>query len=144
MRRVENARILFLDEMPVRRLLEFRSEFYPVMLRVLDIAYARGIQMVVSPATLEGVCHRAFEKNEPVLAREYKEFFTKSAQLVLRETDAEVAFFAAKFRAEHRLQAREALQLATAYVSGADVLLTENAAFRDALDLNVVLLSELV
>ena len=143
MDRVENSRILFLDEKPIRRLLEFRSEFYPVMLRVLDIVYARGIQMVASPISLADISRRAYEKGEPVLAREYKEFFTKSSQFILREVDAEIALVSAKFRSERLLGFEDSLQLATAYVSGADLVLSENASLKDLGDMNVVLLSEL-
>ena len=141
--RIENSRILFLDEAPVRRLLEFRSEFYPVMLRVLDVAYARGIQMVVSPITLSSLAPRAYEKGEPVLAREYREFFTRSSQVSLREVDAEVALVAAEFRAERRLRVEDSLQMATAYVCGADLVLTENASLVELACMNIVLLSEL-
>lgn len=143
MDRVENSRILFLDEKPIRRLLEFRSEFYPVMLRVLDIVYARGIQMVASPISLADISRRAYEKGEPVLAREYKEFFTKSSQFILREVDAEIALVSAKFRSERLLGFKDSLQMATAYVSGADLVLSENASLKDLGDMNVVLLSEL-
>ncbi len=143
MNRVENSRILFLDEKPIRRLLEFRSEFYPVMLRVLDIVYARGIQMVASPVSLANISHRAYAKGEPVLAREYKEFFTKSSQFMLRDVDAEIALVSAKFRAEKVLGIEDSLQMATAYVCGADLILSENASLKDLGDMNVVLLSEL-
>lgn len=143
MDRVENSRILFLDEKPIRRLLEFRSEFYPVMLRVLDIVYARGIQMVASPISLADISRRAYEKGEPVLAREYKEFFTKSSQFILREVDAEIALVSAKFCSERLLGFEDSLQMATAYVSGADLVLSENASLKDLGDMNVVLLSEL-
>lgn len=143
MDRIENSRILFLDEKPIRRLLEFRSEFYPVMLRVLDIVYARGIQMVASPISLADISRRAYEKGEPVLAREYKEFFTKSSQFILREVDAEIALVSAKFRSERLLGFEDSLQMATAYVSGADLVLSENASLKDLGDMNVVLLSEL-
>lgn len=143
MNRIENSRILFLDEKPIRRLLEFRSEFYPVMLRVLDIVYARGIQMVASPITLANISRRAYERGAAVLAREYREFFTKSSQFVLREVDADTALVSARFRAERRLSLEDSLQMATAYVCGADLVLSENASLKDLGDLNVVLLSEL-
>lgn len=143
MNRIENSRILFLDEKPIRRLLEFRSEFYPVMLRVLDIAYARGIQMVASPITLANISRRAYERGAAVLAREYREFFTKSSQFMLREVDADIALVSARFRAERRLSLEDSLQMATAYVCGADLVLSENASLKDLGDMNVVLLSEL-
>ncbi len=143
MNRIENSRILFLDEKPIRRLLEFRSEFYPVMLRVLDIVYARGIQLVASPITLANISRRAYERGASVLAREYREFFTKSSQFVLREVDADIALVSARFRAERRLSLEDSLQMATAYVCGADLVLSENASLKDLGDLNVILLSEL-
>lgn len=143
MNRIENSRILFLDEKPIQRLLEFRSEFYPVMLRVLDIVYARGIQMVASPITLANISRRAYERGASVLAREYREFFTKSSQFVLREVDADIALVSARFRAERRLSLEDSLQMATAYVCGADLVLSENASLKDLGDLNVILLSEL-
>ncbi len=143
MNRIENSRILFLDEKPIRRLLEFRSEFYPVMLRVLDIVYARGIQMVASPITLANISRRAYERGAAVLAREYREFFTKSSQFMLREVDADIALVSARFRAERRLSLEDSLQMATAYVCGADLVLSENASLKDLGDLKVILLSEL-
>ncbi len=143
MHRVENSRILFLDEKPIRRLLEFRSEFYPVMLRVLDVVYARGIQMVASPISLANVSRRAYERGAAVLAREYREFFTKSSQFMLREVDADVALVSARFRAERRLSLEDSLQMATAYVCGADLVLSESASLKDLGDMNIVLLSEL-
>ena len=141
--RVENSRVLFLDEMPIRRLLEFRSEYYPVMLHILDIVYERKIQMVASPITLADLSLRAHEKGQPVLAREFKEFFTKSSQFMLREIDAEIAAVSAEFRAKNHLSLEDSFQLATAYVSGADLVLTENEAWKDISDMNVVTLSEL-
>lgn len=143
MERVEKSRILFLDEMPIRRLLEFRSEFYPVMLRVLDTVYERRISMVASPISLSNIAFFAHSKGKPVLAREYREFFTRSDLLSLREIDAEVASCAAEYRASLGIGSEEALQLATAYVSGADLVLTERESWKDVDGLNVVTLSEL-
>ncbi len=113
------------------------------MLRVLDIVYARGIQMVASPITLANVSRRAYEKGAAVLAREYREFFTKSSQFMLRDVDADIAMVSANFRAERRLNLEDSLQMATAYVCGADLVLSENASLKDLGDMNVVLLSEL-
>ncbi|MCK9181860.1 MAG: hypothetical protein M0P13_03125 [Fibrobacteraceae bacterium] len=144
MNRIENARVLFFDEMPIRRILEFHSDYYPVMLRILDVAYERNIQMVASPVTLSDICFQAFAKGSPVLAREYKEFFTRSSRFSLREVDAEISVQAAEFRARSKMSFEESIQLATAYVCGADMVLTENESWKDASDLNIVLLREFI
>lgn len=143
MKRVENSRILFLDEAPIRRLLEFHSEWYPVVLRVLDIVYERNILMVASPLSLSNLCQKAYEKSRPVLVRELKEFFLHSSQLQLRPIDAEIATVSAEFRARSPLSLGESLQLATAYVCGADLVLTEDPNLKNVSDMDVVTLSEL-
>ena len=140
--RIENSRVLFLGDLPIRRLLEFRPEFYPIMLRILDIVYERKIQMVASPITLANISFKAHEKAQPVLAREFKEFFTKSSQFMLREIDAEIAAVSAEFRSKYKLSLEDSLQLATAYVCGADLVLTENEEWKEVSDMNVVTLSE--
>ena len=142
--RVEKSRILFLDEKPIRRLLEFRSDYYPVMLRILDNVYDRQIQMVSSPISLANLSARAYEKGLAVLARELKEFFTNSAQFRLRETDAEIALLSAEYRVKYKLSFEDSLQLSTAFVSGADLVLTENAAWKEVDGLNVLTLEELL
>ena len=50
--------------------------------------------------------------------------------------------FAASQKTNHKLSEGEALRLATAYVNGADGILTECAAFRDATDIPVFMLDE--
>lgn len=144
MQRIEKSRILFLDEKPIRRLLEFRSELYPVMLRVLDIVYERNIQMVTSPVSLANLSLRAHEKGRSVLAREIKEFLTHSVQMILRPIDAEIAAVSAEFRAKSPLSFEDSLQLATAYVCGADLILTENGDWKGVADFEVVTLAELL
>ena len=143
MKRIENSRILFLDEMPIRRLLEFRSDYYPIMLQILDVVYERKIQMIASPVTLVDLAGRAYEKNLAVLARELKEFFTNSAQFRLRELDAEIAILAAEYRVKYKFTLEESVQFATAYVAGADLVLSENEKAKEIDGLNVLLLSEI-
>lgn len=141
--RIEKARLLFLDVGPVEQLLKFGSEGYAAVSRVLDTVYERKIQMVASPITLMKVAEAAFAFKMPQLARQYREFFTRSERLLLREVDADVALAAAEFRAKFALEIPESVQLATAYVSGADVVLTTRKTWGEMLDAEVVELREL-
>lgn len=125
MRRVEKSRILFLDVGVVLKLLQFDGDDYPVISRVLDLVYEKQIQMVVSPITFHEVSTLAYAKNE-LLARQFKEFFTRSSCLVMREIDADVALAAAELRNKYNLPLDEALQLGTAYIAGADTIFTLN------------------
>ena len=63
---------------------------------------------------------------------------------MLREIDAEIAVVSAEFRSKYKLSLEDSLQLATAYVCGADLVLTENEEWKEVSDMNVVTLSELV
>ncbi len=142
MKRVEKSRILFLDVGPITKLLQFDAEDYPVISRVLDLAYEKQIQMVVSPTTFFDVATAAYSR-EPLLARQYKEFFTRSANMAMREIDADVAMAAAELRSKFSLSFEESLQLGVAHVAGADTIFTLNDAWKNYTDATVVTVEDL-
>ena len=147
-RNIAQSRILFLDSGPLVRLLQMHPDFYPAVSGVLDMVYEKNIQVLISSVTLFEISRKAFGANEGVLARQYREFFEKSKNVRCCEVDAEVSvkaaeLYAAASRTNHKLTEGEALRLATAYVNGADAILTECAAFRDATDIAVFTLDEI-
>lgn len=146
-RSIEQSRILFLDSGPLVRLLQMHQDYYPVVSAVLDMVYEKNIQVLVSSVTLFEFSCRAYDAHEGVLARQYREFFEKSANVRLCEVDAEVSvkaaeLFAAASRTNHKITEAESLRLATAFVNGADCILTENQNFANATDIAVVTLDE--
>ncbi|HQB65824.1 MAG TPA: hypothetical protein PK616_08030, partial [Fibrobacteraceae bacterium] len=106
--------------------------------------YEKKIKMIVSPLTLQRVSYRAFLTQNDVLARQYREFFTRSDLLYLREVDSEIALKAAEFQAKYSLNMDESIQLATAFWSGADGILTENQEWKNYLDISVITLQDLL
>lgn len=136
--RIQKSRILFLDVGPIQKLLQADSEIYPVVSAVLDMAYEKHLQMVVSPMTLYEISHVAYKKEASLLVRQYREFFTHSANLVLREIDAEIAQVAAKFKNRFGIETSESFQLATAFVSGADSVFTLNPQWADYLEAEII------
>lgn len=143
MHRIQKASLLFLDESAIRLLLQFDAEGFPVVSRVLDAAYENHIQMIVSPMTLYSVAKLAYSKKNAMLARQYREFFTRSVGLSMREIDPEALLFAADFSARFSLTSEESFQLAAAYASGADVVLTTRASWVDYLEAEVVTVDSL-
>ncbi len=144
---IEQSRILFLDSGPLVRLLQMHPDFYPAVSGVLDMVYEKNMQVLVSSVTLFEISQKAFAANEGVLARQYREFFEHSANVKVCPIDAEVSvkaaeLYAASQKTNHRLTEAESLRLATAFVNGADCILTECANFRDATDALVVTLDE--
>jgi len=144
---IAQSRILFLDSGPLVRLLQMHPDYYPVVSGVLDMVYEKNVQLLVSPVTLFEISQKAFGANGGVLARQYREFFEHSRNVKVCTVDAEIAvkaaeLFAAASRTNHKLTEAESLRLATAFVNGADCILTECANFRDATDALVVTLDE--
>jgi hypothetical protein len=145
---IEKSRVLFLDSGPVVRLLQMHPDFYPAISGVLDMVYEKNVQILVSSVTLFEISQKAFGANEGVLARQYREFFEKSKNVRCCDVNAEISvkaaeLFAAASRTNHKITEAESLRLATAYVNGADCILTECANFRDMTDALVVTLDEL-
>lgn len=144
---VEQSRILFLDTGAIVRLLQMHPDFYPVVSSVLDHAYEKNITVLTSAVTLFEISQKACVAGEGVLARQYREFFENSQNVKLCDVNGEIAvkaaeLFAAANKTNHKLTESEAQRLATAYVNGADCILTECANFRDATDIAVVTLDE--
>ena len=109
---IENSRILFLDSGPLVRLLQMHPDYYPVVSGVLDGVYENNIQVLVSTVTLFEICKKAYGANDGVLARQYREFFEKSANVRLCEVNADVSLkaaeiFAAAARTNHKLTENE-------------------------------------
>lgn len=144
---IEQSRILFVDTSAVVRLLQMHPDYYPVVSSVLDYAYEKNITLLTSSVTLYELSRKASVAGEGVLARQYREFFENSQNVKLCDVNGEIAvkaaeLFAAANRTNHKLSDEESLRLATAFVNGADCILTENSNFASATDIPVVTLDE--
>lgn len=138
---LEKSRVLFVDTGAVIRLLQMHPDYYPVVSSVLDHSYENNVTVLVSDVSLFELSRRAFVAGEGVLARQYREFFEHSRNVKACEVTGEIAVKAAEFAAKN-LTTEESLRLATAFVCGADCILTDCAAMRDLTDVPVVLLDE--
>lgn len=122
-------------------------DFYPIVSGILDMVYEKNIQVLVSSTTLFEISRKAYEAREGVLARQYREFFENSANVRVCDVNSEVSvkaaeIFASASRTNHKLTEAESIRLASAFVYGADCILTECVNFRDATDIPVVTLDE--
>lgn len=140
----KSTRLLFLDTLPILRLLEFHPDYYPVLSSLLDKIYEKNIPMIVTPLSLTEISSRAFQQGQAPLARQYYEFFTRSRLLRLHPIDAATALEAARLHAKFGMGTTEALQLAASQLCGADLLLTGNGKWREWCDSEVLTLDELL
>lgn len=141
-RALEKSRVLFLDTGAILRLLQMHPDYYPVVSSVLDFAYENNVTLLVSNVTLFEISKKAFALGEGLLSRQYREFFEHSRNVKPCEVTGEIAVKAAEYAGTQKLSNEESLRLATAYVCGADCILTDTAAFRDLTDVPVVLLDD--
>ena len=141
-RALEKSRVLFLDTGTIVRLLQMHPDYYPVVSSVLDFAYENNVTLLVSNVTLFEISKKAFALGEGLLSRQYREFFEHSRNVKPCEVTGEIAVKAAEYAGTQKLSNEESLRLATAYVCGADCILTDTAAFRDLTDVPVVLLDD--
>ena len=141
-RALEKSRVLFLDTGAIVRLLQMHPDYYPVVSSVLDFAYENNVTLLVSNVTLFEISKKAFALGEGLLSRQYREFFEHSRNVKPCEVTGEFAVKAAEYAGTQKLSNEESLRLATAYVCGADCILTDTAAFRDLTDVPVVLLDD--
>lgn len=109
----------------------------------------QGIQMqrwqaVTSVVTLMELTVRPWQLGREDAAREYEGLIVHFPNLVLAHVTRDVARWAARLRAEHRLRPADALQVATALLYRANALVTNDrdmARMSDLLD--VVILDDL-
>lgn len=141
-RALEKSRVLFLDTGVIVRLLQMHPDYYPVVSSVLDFAYENNVTLLVSNVTLFEISKKAFALGEGLLSRQYREFFEHSRNVKPCEVTGEIAVKAAEYAGTQKLSNEESLRFATAYVCGADCILTDTAAFRDLTDVPVVLLDD--
>ncbi|WP_297698895.1 type II toxin-antitoxin system VapC family toxin [uncultured Fibrobacter sp.] len=141
-RALEKSRVLFMDTGAIVRLLQMHPDYYPVVSSVFDHAYENNVTLLVSNVTLFELSRKAYASGEGVLARQYREFFEHSRNVKSCEVSGEIAVKAAEFAGKNNLGVEESLRLATAYVCGADCILTDCASMRDLTDIPVVLLDE--
>ena len=122
--------LVFVDTAPFIYFLEHNSEYHATMVLFFNHAYDHGIQMITSALTLTEICTKPYQLGKPTLAAKYREYFTNSELLVLREVDGQIADEAARIRAKHKLRTPDSIQLATANIVGADVILTNDLAWQ--------------
>lgn len=133
-----------LDSVPVISFIA-REEPYVELLRALFAAISQGrIRAVTSTVTLIEVLVRPLREQNAELAAQYQDILMHSENLTMYPLSPEIAHEAANLRATLNLRTPDAIQVATARVSGADTFITNDARLRVPDGLTRLLLDELV
>ena len=101
-----------------------------------------NVQIVTSMVTYIEVLTLPEKNGNHRLAAKYRDYLTNSENLSVYPLDFQVADEAVRLRAKHGLRTPDAIQLATARVCGADVVLTNDQRWRIVPNMPVVLMDE--
>lgn len=135
--------ILFFDTAPFIYLFEKNESFSGPVEKLLDAIYAANAQIATSLITYMEINTAPAKAGNERLKAKYREYFTNSEGVSLQPMNLAIAEETIRFRAEYNLKTPDAIQLATAKYCGADFVLTNDHAWRQITELDIVLVSEL-
>jgi predicted nucleic acid-binding protein len=139
--RLRDARLVCIDTAPFIYFLQESAPFSPAV-APLFAAIQRGEKRGLSSfVTLLEILVRPIKENRQDLVREYSEILLSADCFELVEVGRAVATEAAGIRASYGFKTADAIQLATARLSGADAFLTNDTELSRFVELDVVLVS---
>ncbi len=134
---------VFVDTAPLIYYFEDHQVFAPLVARFLEEAFLKNVQLVTSQITYIELLTLPQRCGNERLSAKYREYLTNSERLSLYPLNVLVADAAVGFRADYNLKTPDAIQLGTARVCGADMVLTNDRDWHAVTELPVVLLSDL-
>lgn len=133
---------VFVDTAPLIYFFEDHKIFSPLVAKFLEEAFAKDVQLVTSLITYIEILTLPQRLGNERLAAKYREYLTNSARLSLYPLNVLVADAAVGFRVTYNLKTPDSIQLGTAKVCGADMVLTNDRDWRAITELPVVMLAE--
>jgi len=134
---------LFFDTAPFIYLFEKNEQYEAMLRRFFACPAVRQCRWSTSVITLIEVLTLPRRNHFPRLEDAYRRFLMDSQRIELRVADADVCEKAIHFRAAYGYKTPDAIQLATAQVFGADIVITNDQAWKKITELRVVTLDEL-
>ncbi len=133
---------VFVDTAPLIYFFEDHTIFAPLVARFLEEALTKDVQLVTSFITYIELLTLPQRCGNERLSAKYREYLTNSARLSLYPLNVLVADAAVGFRVAYNLKTPDAIQLGTAKVCGADLVLTNDRDWRAVTELPVVMLAD--
>jgi predicted nucleic acid-binding protein len=138
-----HGRLVALDTAPLIYFIE-EHPTYLTQVEPFFEALDRGeLRVVTSTVTLLEVLVQPLRQGDLALMARYRAILLGIAGLDTIPVSTAIAEEAARLRATHRLAAPDAIQLATAFVEGADAFLTNDIRFPRPVTPQVLVLDEL-
>ncbi len=141
---IGRGQVVFLDTAPLIYFFEDHPRFAGPMSVFFDVIAEVDAKVVTSMVTYIELLTQPQKTGNEALAGKYRDYLTNSDQVSLYPLNLLVADAAVRLRAEFRLKTPDAIQLATARVCGADLVLTNDRDWSGVTGFNIVMLKSLV
>ena len=133
---------IMLDTAPLIYYIE-NIEPYASSLQSLFDAISTGRNMAVtSVVTLIEVLTKPIRDGRSDLAERFRMYLTSSGNLELVSVTQEIGEQAALLRAKYGLRIPDAIQVATALISGSSILLTNDKSLKKVIEVDVLILKD--
>jgi predicted nucleic acid-binding protein len=123
---LQTAKLVALDAAPFIYLVERNPDFFEAVEPIFAAVDGGALQAVTSALTLAEVLVKPVEAGDQSLVDDFRAALADSTNLRVISVDRHVAERAAHIRAHHGFRTPDAIHLATAVTSGADVFLTND------------------
>ncbi len=135
---------VFVDTAPLIYFFEDHKIFAPRVARFLEEAFTKDVQLVTSMITYIELLTFPQRCGNERLSAKYRDYLTNSEHLSLYPLNVLVADAAVGFRVAYHLKTPDAIQLGTAKVCGADMVLTNDRDWSAVKELSIAVLADLV
>lgn len=136
---------VFIDTAPLIYYLENSSLYMESIQKFFRMCIEKDIQLVTSAVTVEEYLVFPYSSGRMEFADNFKRFVQYMNIEVIDDIDSEIAEQAAKIRGQYKtFKAMDALQIATAVVSGCDMFFTNDKQLRQEKELPCMTMDDLV
>jgi predicted nucleic acid-binding protein len=123
---VFSGKLVFIDTAPLIYYIEDNKSYREILAEFMDLVEAGDVSLVSSTLTLLEVLVQPLRVNRHDIVKNYEEILTRSQSLQLFELDIIGGRRAAEIRARYNFKTPDAIQLAIALITKADIFLTND------------------
>ncbi len=135
---------VFLDTAPFIYYFEENPKYIDLMSEFWDQVYQHHIHVITSIITYIELLTFPEKENNHKLASQYRESLTNSEHISIYPLNILVADATVNYRAQYAFKTPDAIQLATAEICGAELILTNDTEWKKAEIKEITLLDDLL
>lgn len=134
---------VFLDTAPFIYYFEDHPDYGEIIDQLLSSIYEKNSSFITSYITYIELITKPKQLGREDLLAKYREFFTNSDNLSLYPLNLIVSEKTADIRANYGFKTPDAIQLATAFICGADLIITNDKELKKYKEISVHVLADL-